>query len=152
MNYSFISYQRTGSLAESPEGVSYHKNSLAGNTPAPVSEADGGYAHYQEKIDARKVRARSESFKDHFSQATLFWNSMSNPERIHIINAFSFELGKCLEISVRQQVLEMLANVDLELATKVGENLGLVVQGSDLTKNSKSSPALSQLNTMIILT
>ena len=77
---------------------------------------------------------------------------MSNPERIHIINAFSFELGKCLEISVRQQVLEMLANVDLELATKVGENLGLVVQGSDLTKNSKSSPALSQLNTMIILT
>lgn len=129
--------------------VSYHKNSLAGNTPTPVSEADGGYAHYQEKIDARKVRARSESFKDHFSQATLFWNSMSDPERVHIINAFSFELGKCLEISVRQQVLEMLANIDLDLATKVGENLGLVVQGSNLNTNSKSSPALSQLNTMM---
>ena len=129
--------------------VSYHKNSLAGNTPTPVSEAEGGYTHYQEKIEGRKIRARSDSFKDHFSQATMFWNSMSEPEREHIISAFSFELGKCKEKSVRIQAVEMFANVDFDLASKVAENLGLdieVVSGSIQSKNTKTSPALSQLN------
>ena len=74
--------------------VSYHKNSLANNTPHPVSEADGGYKHYEEKVEGHKVRARSESFKDHFSQARLFWLSMTDIEKKHIIDAFSFELGK----------------------------------------------------------
>ena len=46
--------------------VSYHRNSLAGNTPTPVSPEEGGYEHYQEKVEGRKVRARSESFTDHF--------------------------------------------------------------------------------------
>lgn len=129
--------------------VSYHKNSLADNTPTPVSEADGGYASYQEKIEGRKIRARSESFKDHFSQATLFWNSMSDTEKEHIVNAFSFELGKCKEISVRQHVLEMFANVDLGLASRIAENLGLEVQGNNVSTNTKSSPALSQINTIM---
>ncbi len=52
---------------------------FAANTPAPVPESEGGYAHYQEKVEGRKVRSRSESFKDHFSQATLFWNSIERP-------------------------------------------------------------------------
>ena len=65
--------------------VSYHKNSLAENSPSTSSEAEGGYMHYQEKIEAKKVRGRSVSFDDHFSQATLFWNSMSPPEKEHII-------------------------------------------------------------------
>ena len=73
--------------------VSYHRNSLAANTPAPVPEAEGGYAHYQEKVEGRKVRSRSESFKDHFSQAKLFWNSMSDPEKsiLSVLSALSLE-------------------------------------------------------------
>uniref|UniRef100_UPI00388D0557 catalase n=1 Tax=Peribacillus sp. TaxID=2675267 RepID=UPI00388D0557 len=74
--------------------VSYHKNGLANNSPEPASEAEGGYAHYQEKVDGRKVRQRSESFKDHYSQAKLFWNSMTDVEKEHIIEAFHFEVGK----------------------------------------------------------
>ncbi|WP_173915509.1 catalase [Halobacillus sp. Marseille-Q1614] len=127
--------------------VSYHKNSLAKNTPSPVDEEKGGYVHYQEKVDGHKVRARSESFKDHFSQATLFWNSMSDPEKDHIKEAFSFELGKVESASVKQQVVDMFTNVSLELAQEVAENIGVRVPetgGSDVTK---SSPALSQENT-----
>lgn len=126
--------------------VSYRNNSLAGNTPTPVSEEDGGYTHYQEKVDGHKVRARSESFKDHFSQATMFWNSMSDPEKLHIINAFSFELGKCKEKTVRKQVVEMLVNIDGDLANQVAKNLGLTVHATNAPTNSKVSPALSQSN------
>ena len=57
--------------------VSYHKNSLANNTPATSTPEEGGYVHYQEKVEGRIIQARSDSFKDFFSQARLFWNSMS---------------------------------------------------------------------------
>ncbi|WP_156291270.1 catalase [Oceanobacillus salinisoli] len=128
--------------------VAYHRNSMWGNTPAPVSEEKGGYKNYQEKVEGRKIRARSESFTDHFSQATLFWNSMSPAEKKHIIDAFSFELGKVDSISVRQQVVDMFANVSLKLAVAVAENIGVRPpkgRGSNITK---ASPALSQENTI----
>ncbi|ARI75767.1 catalase [Halobacillus mangrovi] len=128
--------------------VSYHKNSLWDNTPETASKEEGGYEHYHEKVEGRKVRARSESFKDHFSQATLFWNSMSEPEKQHIINAFSFELGKVESESVRKQVVDMFANVSMDLAKGFADNIGLEAPsngGSDVTK---SSPALSQENTV----
>lgn len=127
--------------------VSYHNNSLAENTPATASEEDGGYVHYQEKVDGRKVKARSDSFKDHFSQAVLFWNSMSDPEKEHIKSAFSFELGKVENKDVQQQVVDMFANVNLDMAKEIAGNLGVTAPvhgGSDITK---VSPALSQENT-----
>ncbi|MEL3974017.1 catalase [Rossellomorea oryzaecorticis] len=128
--------------------VSYHKNSLANNTPAPASEGEGGYTHYQEKMEGRKVRARSESFKDHFSQATLFWNSMSEPEKEHMINAFSFELGKVMSESIRQQVVDMFAHVNLDLAKGFAEAIGAKIPEGPGSKVTKSSPALSQENTI----
>lgn len=132
--------------------VSYHNNSLAQNTPRPVPEAEGGYVHYQEKVEGRKVRSRSKSFEDHFSQAKLFWNSMSPPEQLHIIEAYSFELGKVKSKSVRQQVVNMLANITSELAVPVAEAIGVAapeVGGSEVTQ---ASPALSQANTKNIPT
>src|SRR5690606_5815426 len=99
----------------------YHNNSLSNNKPDTSSEEDGGYVHYQEKVEGRKVQALSDSFKDHFSQARLFWNSMSNAEKEHIIAAFSFEIGKVNDMNVRKQAVDMFANVDLDMATQVAD-------------------------------
>jgi len=128
--------------------VSYHKNSLANNSPVPVSEEDGGYTHYQEKVDGVKIRVRSESFKDHFSQATMFWNSLSDAEKKHTIDAFSFEVGKVKNNYVRQQLVEMYSNVNLDLATEIAKNLGVSPPQNGNTDTSKSSPALSIENTI----
>ncbi|WP_203332031.1 catalase [Planococcus beigongshangi] len=128
--------------------VAYHKNSLANNTPGPVSEAEGGYGHYQEKVEGRKVRARSESFDDHFSQAALFWNSMSEPEKKHIIEAFSFELGKCKELTIRKQTVDMFSNVDLKMSQEIAKNIGVEPPKSGASLPGKTSPALSQENTI----
>ncbi|ANU27339.1 catalase [Planococcus versutus] len=128
--------------------VAYQKSSFTNNTPAPVSEAEGGYSHYEEKIEGRKVRARSESFKDHFSQATMFWNSMTKPERQHIIEAFSFELGKCQEMWIREGAVEMFANVNLEMAQAVAKNIGVTPPTSGGSDVTKTSPALSMENTV----
>ena len=129
--------------------VSYHRNSLANDTPTPISEDDGGYRHYQEKVDGGKIQARSDSFKDHFSQATMFWNSMSEPEKDHIVNAFSFEVGKVKSKYVKQQVVEMFSNVSVDLANRIAENLGVSPPENQTESNiTKTSPALSMENTV----
>ncbi len=45
------------------------------------------------------VRAHPASFDDHFSQATLFYRSLTPIEQAHIVEAFTFELGKVLDQS-----------------------------------------------------
>jgi len=126
--------------------VSYHKNSLANNTPHPVSEAAGGYKHYEEKVEGHKVRARSESFKDHFSQARLFWLSMTDIEKKHIIDDYSFELGKVKNKAIRKQVVDMYANVSYSLASSIAERIGIVPPVEvEVPHIQQISPAVSQV-------
>ena len=85
----------------------------------------GGFVSYPERIDAVKERARGEKFFDHFSQASLFWNSQSDPEQEHIVQALRFELGKLEMPAVRERMVGLLAQVDRTLAGRVAEGLGL---------------------------
>lgn len=127
--------------------MTYHKNSLADNTPSTSTEEEGGYVHYQEKVDGRKIAARSDSFKDHFSQAKLFWNSMTIVEKKHIIDAFSFEVGKVKNKDIRQQVVDMFGHVDNGLASAVAHAVGVhAPSASEESTVTKRSPALSQEN------
>ncbi|WP_166364637.1 catalase HPII [Pseudomonas akapageensis] len=133
--------------------ASYEPNSVDGGWPkeTPAAASDGGFESYPERIEAHKIRQRSESFSDHFSQARLFFNSMSKPEQEHIIAAYSFELGKVEREHIRtREVNEVLANIDLELARRVALNLGLPAPKAgtvEVKKSSlKASPALSQMN------
>lgn len=105
--------------------VAYHKNSLQNNDPSPASEEEGGYVHYQEKVEGRKIRQRSESFNDYFSQAKMFWNSMSPAEKEHIISAFCFEVGKVNSKDVQQQVVDVFSHVDAGLAERVAKGIGV---------------------------
>ncbi|MCC8426321.1 catalase [Mucilaginibacter sp. UR6-11] len=106
---------------------SYHPNTTGGGSPQQAKITEGGFTSYEERIDARKVRARSKSFMDFFSQATLFFNSQSEPEQNHIIDALRFELGKCETVAIRERVLGLLSKVSNPLATKVAEGLGMSV-------------------------
>ncbi|TWM96420.1 Catalase HPII [Bacillus licheniformis] len=129
--------------------VAYHKNSLQNNDPAPASEEEGGYVHYEEKVEGKKIRQRSESFNDHYSQAKLFWNSMSPVEKEHIISAFRFEVGKVKSKDVRRQVVHMFNRVDGELAKQIAAGVGVEPPEKDEGSNvTFKSPALSQENTV----
>jgi catalase len=105
--------------------VNYFPNSLGDGNPRPAPEEEGGYVHYQEKVDGRKIRERSESFSDHYSQARLFWNSQSEPEKRHLIEAIHFELGKVEDMQVRQRMIDHFANIDMDLAMKAAEGIGI---------------------------
>lgn len=107
--------------------ASYHPNTTGGGFPQQAKAGESGFTSYEERIDARKVRARSKSFMDFFSQATLFFNSQSEAEQNHIIDALRFELGKCETPAIRERMLGLLSKVSGVLATKVAEGLGIPV-------------------------
>jgi catalase len=107
--------------------TAYDPNSLRGGCPFQAGMDMSGFASYAEKIDAQKVRQRSASFFDHFSQATLFYRSQSPAEQNHIVRALRFELGKVETPPIRERMLGLLAQVDTDLANRVATGLGLSV-------------------------
>lgn len=107
--------------------VSYHPNSLGNGCPFQAKIDEGGFSSYNERIDAQKVRDRSASFSDHFSQATLFYQSQTAIEQEHIINALCFELGKVETPAIRERMLGLLSKIDKILANRVAKGLGMNV-------------------------
>ena len=148
--------------------AAYEPNTVAGGCPFQAMMKDGGFHSHEERIDAKKVRARSASFHDHFSQATLFYNSQSDAEKTHIVNAFSFELGKLETDAIRERMVGNLTQVDASLAKRISDNLGIAVPkpaammnqsfGADtdpksvqpikVTSSIEKSAALSMANTV----
>ncbi len=106
---------------------SYNPNTLGGGCPFQAKAMEGGFASFTERIDAKKIRERSPSFLDHFSQARLFYNSQSEPEKNHLVDALRFELGKVETVSIRERMLFLLSNVDNGLASEVARGLGISV-------------------------
>lgn len=121
--------------------TSYHPNSLGGGCPFQAKMAEGGFTSYAEKIDAKKVRERSRSFFDHFSQATLFYNSQSEAEKNHLVDALRFELGKVATVAVRQRMVGVLTQIDKDLAAQVAYGLGLQVPAKPEQPINHSIPA-----------
>lgn len=108
-----------------PKGkVAYEPNSLKGGCPFHAGADPAKFVHFNERISASKVRARSSSFGDHVSQAKLFFDSQNPTEQTHIKNAFSFELSKVKSPDVRARICELLMHVNSGLAKEVAGNVG----------------------------
>jgi catalase len=104
--------------------VSYHPSSLGG-CPALAGADEGAYVHYTERVEGHKIRQRSESFQDHYSQPAMFWRSQDDDARQRIVDAYRFELGKVETMHVRERMVEQLSRIDLDLATQVAEGVGV---------------------------
>ncbi|MEQ1067706.1 catalase HPII [Acinetobacter sp. XH1741] len=120
--------------------ASYQPNSIDGNWPVetPPAASNGGFESYPEKISGHKLRQRSETFSDYFSQPRLYYKSLAPHEQKHVVDAYTFELSKVQRKHIRErQVQEILANIDLDLARQVGANLGIEVP--DLTLDYKKT-------------
>ncbi len=137
--------------------VNYSPNSLAGGCPFAAGADMGAFKHYEQKVEGHKVKARSESFKDHYTQAKLFYNSMTEPEKQHIKDAWKFELGKVETMHIRERMVEHIVRIDKEMAEEVAIAIGVKVPENVSPPHKPSvlegkrsvdvSPALSQENT-----
>ena len=107
--------------------VAYEPNTLGNGSEFRVDGSDKGFQSFPEELDPPKIRRRSPSFDDHFTQARLFFNSQSTAEKEHIVAAFRFELSKLDLPAIRQRMVDNLAHVDEKLARRVAEPLGIGV-------------------------
>jgi catalase len=126
--------------------VNYERNSLNGGSPAPheASPEQHGYVSYTERIDGAKIRRRSPSFGDHYTQTAMFWHSQPPHEQLHIVEALQFELGKVESVEVRQRMVEHLARVATELAARVAPAIGVAIPtGIEPAKPPRLAPETS---------
>ncbi|SDG39175.1 catalase [Epilithonimonas hungarica] len=147
--------------------VSYEPNTIGGGCPFQAMMKEGGFTSQEERVDGQKIRARSQSFVDHYSQAKLFYNSQSEPEKTHLQNALIFELSKVTIPAIRERVVGQLNFINKELASLVAKKVGVDVtklqqpngsipadadpktlQSTEKEPSTKSSEALSMKNTV----
>lgn len=135
--------QRDGLMRQTiNKGKTAHSpNMMSSGCPFQAGRMQGGFTSFTEKIDAHKIRERSASFFDHFSQAKLFFNSQSEPEKNHITDALSFELGKVEGIAIRERMLYFISQIDEGLASGVAYNIGLHVPKGLETPLNQQIPA-----------
>ncbi|PWN71446.1 catalase HPII [Chryseobacterium phosphatilyticum] len=115
---------------------SYDPNSTGGGCPFQAMMSEGGFVSQEERVSGTKIRERSKSFVDHYSQAKLFYNSQSTPEKQHLENALIFELSKVSLPEVRERLVGQLAYIDMILASRVAEKLGVEVKKLDWPNQS----------------
>lgn len=123
--------------------VSYEPNSIGGGCPFQAMWKDGGFTSQEERIDGKKVSARSKSFVDHYSQTKLFYNSQSTPEKKHLQNALIFELSK---VTIPERVVGQLVFIDKDLAALVAQKVGVNV--TKLKQPNGSIPADADLKSL----
>jgi catalase len=135
----------------------YHPNSLQDDRPV-LADPARGFRDFAERLNGTKTRERSESFRDHFSQARMFLMSQSPPEREHLIEACQFELSKVERLQIRERVVGLFLKVDTEFAREVARAVGVSIEAArgavstaktpdkQMRARVKASPALSLAN------
>lgn len=123
--------------------ANYEPNSLNDNWPreTPPAPQGGGFESYQERIEGSKIRERSPSFGEYYSQPRLFWLSQTTVEQEHIIAAYSFELSKVSRPYIRERVVDHLVHIDVTLGQRVADNLGI-----RLTNDQLNTPPAADVN------
>jgi catalase len=121
----FAHFQQDGHMAmHNPSGrVNYEPNSWS---PGGARESpEVGYRSYPEPVQGPRLRARSETFADHYSQARQFYISQTEIEQRHIGHALTFELSKVQAPAIRARMVAHLLNIDAGLAEAVARGLRL---------------------------
>jgi catalase len=122
----------------------YTPNSVDDGAPFPSEWADAAYVNVPRAVSGEVGRTAPASFDDHFSQAALFYASLTSVEQRHVADAYAFELGKCYEQAIKQRALTVLARIDAELCATVAAGLGLPAPAPDVPEHGES-PALRQI-------
>ena len=122
-----------------PRGrVAYEPNSLGGGCPFQAGAA--GFVSFPQALEGDKLRGKPEKFADHYTQATLFYESQTEVEKAHLIGGFRFELSKLTVPAIRERMLASLVNVSADMAARIATGLGMDVPEAMPKALAKCSP------------
>lgn len=132
--------------------ANYEPNSLqeAGEEGGPRECPVTGFSSFRDRTARQtpeKRRVRPASFADHYSQARMFFHSLTENEQAHIASAIVFELSKVTLEHIPLRVIANLRNVSEALAARVAEGLGCALPekspAAAPVQDLDASPALS---------
>ncbi len=128
----FHNQQRDGMhQMQVPKGrANYEPNSI--DPTSPRENPSFGYKPFTEEMMGEKTTLRTETFADHYSQARLFYRSLTEPEQRHLASALGFELAKLELPPIRHRMLGHLEHIDPALQQAVEEALGLKGQSDKI--------------------
>ncbi|GAA4506220.1 catalase HPII [Hymenobacter ginsengisoli] len=135
--------QRDGHMRQTINkgNVAYGVNKLNHGYPQQAKASEGGFTSTYERVEGHKIRLRSKSFVDHYSQARLFWNSQTDVEKMHIVKALRFELSHVQHDEIRERTVLQLSQVAHDLASRVAEGLGMAVPSANGVQLNLAVPA-----------
>ena len=126
----------------------YRPNSIDDGEPKVAGADEQGYVQTPRPVEGQVVREAPVSFEDHFSQATMFYRSLTPLEQAHIVEAFTFELGKCYEQAIKERELAVLARGRRgPVRPGRSQDSGCRHPTGDPAEDVMISPALSQITT-----
>jgi catalase len=70
----------------------------------------------------------------------MFYRSLSPIEQTHVVEAFTFELGKVYEQTIKERELQVRANVDTDLCEQVPPALAYLPRRGSPPRTSPSRP------------
>ncbi len=124
-----------------------HPNTLDGGCPFHAGADEGAFVDLPVTVTESVIeRALPRSFDDHFSQARVFYRSLTEVEQEHVRDAYAFELAKCYEQAIKERQLRALARIDADLCAFVADALGLAVpEPAEPLEDVEPSPALRRI-------
>ncbi len=121
-----MNFQQDGHMAmTNPKGRANYEPNSWGAEGGARENPERGFKSFAAPVDGAKVRERSETFSDHYSQARLFYRSQLPIEQKHLADALVFELSKCQRVDIRSRAVSHLRNIDEALAARVATGLRL---------------------------
>ena len=145
----FGNMQRDGHMQTRPQATRVAYTPSLIDPSGPREDPASGFRSFAAPIEGTKVRERSATFADHYSQARQFFISQTKPEQDHIVAALIFELSKVEMPIVRAAMLGHLVNIDEALGERVATGLNhgnpivpakaMVATRTDLEPSSKLS-------------
>lgn len=129
--------------------VAYHKNSLQNNDPSPATAEEGGYVHYQEKVEGKKSAsgATASTIITHRRSCSGTVCLLSRSDTSSLLSAS--RSGRSKARTMRRQVVDVFSNVDAGLAEEIAKGVGVAPPAKrKASKEILTSPALSQARTV----
>lgn len=124
---------------EIPKGPNYFPNSAGPNgsqVPHPASVEEGGLHHAPFPVEGVRARQRGPKFTNEgdqpYDQATMYYNSLSDVEKQHSIEAAIFELGHCVRRDVQERMMTRFAQIHPDFGKAVSEGFGIAIPEGSL--------------------
>lgn len=119
-----MNFNRDGAMRHRVSKGKFNYWPNRGEVQPAATQAEGGYHDYPQKVTGVKMRGKSEKFKEHVSQAQLFYNSLAPIEKKHLQSALAFELDHCDDPVVYTRMTKRLAEIHPDLGDAIAQMVG----------------------------